>query len=75
MERNVHWVDMHGYELAQVREFEPRCATLFYYPLLQPFPRSSSLRRTPGIIASRDPMSYTTRLVNGGDGMVGGWLR
>jgi len=23
VERNVHWVDMHGYELAQVREFEP----------------------------------------------------
>jgi len=23
-ERNVHWVDSHGYELAQVREFEPR---------------------------------------------------
>jgi len=22
-ERNVHWVDSHGYELAQVREFEP----------------------------------------------------
>jgi hypothetical protein len=28
VERNVHWVDMHGYELAQVREFEPRCALL-----------------------------------------------
>jgi hypothetical protein len=29
VERNVQWVDMHGYELAQVREFEPRCVPLF----------------------------------------------
>jgi hypothetical protein len=68
VERNVHWVDMHGYELAQVREFEPRCALLSVACLPT---RSVGYRRVSNTLHSwhrpdRIRHCYSARLVHRG---------